>query len=116
MRERLRPYIRKCMKDASETGAPVARPMYYDFPDDEKCAVMTDQYMFGPDLLMAPVMEEGMKGSSVYLPHYHQWKDAKSGKVYDGGTTVIVDTPIDVIPVFVKDSADISVWENRREK
>lgn len=111
MRERLRPYIRKCMKEASETGAPVARPMYYDFPDDEKCAVMVDQYMFGPDLLVAPVMEEDMKGRSVYLPHYHQWKDAKSGKVYDGGTTVIVDTPLDMIPVFIKDSADISVWE-----
>ena len=55
-------------------------------------------------------MEEGMKGRSVYLPRHHQWKDAKSGKVYDGGTTVIVDTPIDVIPVFVKDCAEIPVY------
>lgn len=111
MRERLRPYIRECMEEASKTGAPVARPMYYDFPMEEKCAVMTDQYMFGPDLLVAPVMEKGMNQRTVYLPTYHQWKDAKTGKMYDGGKTVIVDTPLDVIPVFIKDGKDIPVYK-----
>ncbi|HBB42341.1 MAG TPA: family 31 glucosidase, partial [Treponema sp.] len=110
MRERLRPYVRSCMKEASVSGAPVARPMYYDFPNDERCAVMSDQYMFGPDLLVAPVMEKGMKSRSVYLPHSHKWKDARTGDVHDGGTTVLVDTPLDVIPVFIRDGKDIPVY------
>ena len=110
MRERLRPYIRKCMERASVDGSPVARPMYYDFPEDEKCAVMVDQYMFGPDILVAPVMEKGMEKRSVYLPCGHCWRDAKTGETHNGGKTVSVDTPIDVIPVFLKDGADIPIY------
>ena len=59
IRERLRPYIRECMKTASETGAPVMRPLFYDFPEDKTCWETEDAYMFGPDLLVAPVMEAG---------------------------------------------------------
>lgn len=61
IRERLRPYIRECMKAASETGAPVMRPLFFDFPEDPVCWETEDCYMFGPDLLVAPVMEEGAR-------------------------------------------------------
>ena len=110
VRERLRPYIKKCMEEASRTGAPVARPMYYDFPSDENCLVMKDQYMFGPDLLVAPVMEKDLTRRSVYLPYGHAWKDAVDGKVYEGGVRIEVDAPLDVIPVFIRDCADIAVY------
>lgn len=58
IRERLRPYIRECMKAASKTGAPVMRPLFFDFPEDPVCWETEDCYLFGPDLLVAPVMEE----------------------------------------------------------
>ncbi|MFA6937238.1 MAG: TIM-barrel domain-containing protein [Treponema sp.] len=110
IRERIRPYIRECMEEAHKNGSPVARPMYYDFYNDKKCAVMNDQYMFGPNLLVAPVMQKGMKERNVYLPEGHKWKEAKTGTVYDGGQTVKVQTPLDVIPVFIKDSRNIPVY------
>ena len=59
IRERLRPYIRSCMEQASKTGAPVMRPLFFDFAEDKESWNVEDAYMFGPDLLVAPVMEAG---------------------------------------------------------
>jgi alpha-D-xyloside xylohydrolase len=110
IRERLRPYIRECMKSASETGAPVMRPLFYDFPQDKECWNVEDAYMFGPDLLVAPVMEEGVRTRSVYLPAGAAWTDASTKKTYDGGQTVTVPAPIDVIPVFLRDGAAYKIY------
>ncbi len=111
IRERLRPYIREVMREASETGAPVMRPMFFDFPEDKVCWETEDQYMFGPDLLVAPVMEIGMRSRSVYLPAGLKWTDAKSGKVYEGGQRVEVDAPVDVIPVFVREGKSYEIYK-----
>lgn len=110
MRERLRPYIRECMREAHEKGTPVMRPMFYDFPEDSKCWEADTQYMFGPDILVAPVMEEGMKEREVYLPEGLSWTESKTGKVYKGGQTVTVDTPLDVIPVFVREGKSYEIY------
>jgi alpha-D-xyloside xylohydrolase len=110
IRERLRPYIRECMKSASETGAPVMRPLFYDFPQDKECWNVEDAYMFGPDLLVAPVMEEGVRTRCVYLPAGAAWTDASTKKTYDGGQTVTVPAPIDVIPVFLRDGAAYEIY------
>lgn len=59
LRERLRPYIHKYMNIASETGAPVMRPMFFDYPQDEICYSLGDQYMFGEDILFAPIVNQG---------------------------------------------------------
>lgn len=111
IRERLRPYIREVMREASETGAPVMRPMFFDFPEDKVCWETEDQYMFGPDLLVAPVMEIGMRSRSVYLPAGLKWTDAKSGKVYEGGQRVEVDAPVDVIPVFIREGKTYEIYK-----
>jgi alpha-D-xyloside xylohydrolase len=110
IRERLRPYIRECMKSASETGAPVMRPLFYDFPDDAESWNVEDAYMFGPDLLVAPVMEEGVRTRTVYLPAGATWTDASTKKTYDGGQTVTVPAPIDVIPVFLRNDATYEIY------
>lgn len=99
-RETLRPYVTKQMKIAHEKGTPVIRPLFYDFPEQEKCWNIDDQYMFGPDILVAPVLYEGMRERSVYLPEGKKWTDVNTGKVYDGGTTVECDAPLNIIPVF----------------
>lgn len=110
VRENMRPYIRECMRAASETGAPVMRPLFFDFPEDKKCWETEDVYMFGPDVLVAPVMELGARERTLYLPKGAEWKDAVSGNLYEGGRTVTVDAPLSVIPVFVRDGKDIKIF------
>ena len=111
IRERLRPYIRSCMKTASETGAPVMRPLFYDFPEDARSWEIEDAYMFGPDLLVAPVMQEGARERTVYLPAGTVWTDAYTKKTYEGGQEVTVPAPIDIIPVFMRDGANYPIYE-----
>ena len=110
IREKLRPYIRECMKEASENGSPVMRPMFYDFPQDKTCWETEDQYMFGPDLLVAPVMEEGVTTRKVYLPEGEIWTESYTGKKYEGGQSVEAAAPIDVIPVFVRGEKAIEIY------
>lgn len=111
IRERLRPYIRECMRAASECGAPVMRPLFYDFPEDKACWNMEDSYMFGPDLLVSPVMEAGAVERKIYLPGGTDWTDAYTKKVYEGGQTVTVPAPIDIIPVMVRAGRDYPIYE-----
>lgn len=110
IRERLRPYIRECMKEAHEKGTPVMRPMFYDFPDDTAAWEAETQYMFGPDLIVAPVMEAGMETRTVYLPKGTRFKEAATGKMYDGGQTVTVETPLDIIPVFIREGKEYDIY------
>lgn len=112
LREKLRPYIRECMRRASETGEPVMRPLFFDFPEDQKAWETEDAYMFGKDLLVAPVMEAGVSERAVYLPAGTRWKESATGRIYEGGETVSAIAPIDIIPVFIREGADISVYEN----
>ena len=102
MRERLRPYIRECMKEAHIKGTPVMRTMFYEFPEDTQCWNTGSQYMFGPDILVAPVFEPGQRSREVYLPEKQAWKNAKTGEVLEGGQTVTVDAPLNEIPLFVR--------------
>ena len=103
IRERMKPYIRRLMEDAHEKGTPVIRPLFYDFPEDHKCWDIEDSYMFGPDMSVAPVTEAKSVRKSVYLPAGCRWENAWTGEVYDGGYIVTVDTPLDRIPVFLRE-------------
>ena len=110
MRYRIRDYIRKIMDESSESGSPVMRPVFYDFSEDKKAWGIEDEYMFGSDLLVAPVMEEGMRERTVYLPEGAKWTDAYTKKVYDGGQIVTVPAPLSVIPVFLRDDARLEIY------
>ena len=98
-REELRDYIREAMRQAHEDGTPVMRAMFYAFPEDEACAGIRDQYMFGDKYLVAPVLEPGARKKLVYLP-VGVWQDVDTGTVFTGGGTVEVDAPLERIPVF----------------
>lgn len=103
IREKLRPYVRECMEAASRTGEPVMRPLFFDFPEDQKAWDTEDAYMFGKDVLVAPVMEAGITDREVYLPEGAEWTEVFTGKKWEGGQTVNAYAPIDVIPVFTRD-------------
>ena len=98
-RESLRPYVRGLMHEAHTCGTPLMRAMFYEFPQDPACADLKDQYMFGPDYLIAPVLEPGARSRSVYLPE-GIWTDVDTGAQYAGGQRVTVDAPLERIPVF----------------
>jgi alpha-D-xyloside xylohydrolase len=102
LRERMRPYVRELMRQAHEDGDPVLRPLFYAFPDDERSWTVDDQYLFGGDLLVAPVLEPGARQRDVHLPAGTTWTELHSGRTYEGGQTVTVDAPLAVLPVFAR--------------
>ena len=100
-REELRPYVRGLMQEAHEHGTPVIRAMFYQYPADAACVGIKDQYMFGDRYLVAPVLEAGARERSVYLPE-GSWRNVETGEVLQGGRTVTVAAPLEMIPVFEK--------------
>jgi alpha-D-xyloside xylohydrolase len=109
IRERLRPYIATLMRAAHERGTPVMRPLFYDFPDDRRAWAVDDAFMFGPDVLVAPVLDPDVPQREVYLPAGTAWRDAWTGDRHDGGTSINVATPIEQIPVFVRASSALTL-------
>jgi alpha-D-xyloside xylohydrolase len=109
IRERLRPYIQKHMDIASEDGTPVMRPLFYDFPGDGKTYTIEDQFMFGPDILVAPVLEADAVSRMIYLPEGSKWKDALTGETYEGGQTIDYAVSIENIPLFTQNGLDFEV-------
>ena len=83
------------------------RPLFYDYPADEHAWVVEDQFMFGPDILVAPVTSEGARARSVYLPAGAKWMDAWTDRPCDGGQRVECDAPISRIPVFVREGSGV---------
>lgn len=111
MRERIRPYIREQCRLTTMRGTPIMRPLLYDFPEDLNVYTISDQYMFGSDIMVAPILEQGARSRYVYLPEGAAWKDTVSGRIYKGGIGIEYDAPISIIPVFLRDEANIPVYE-----
>ncbi len=103
LRELLRDYTRSLMKQAHENGDPVIRALFYEFPDDKECWDITDSYLFGSDILVAPVCHEKARSRRVYLPSGASWTDARTGQIYSGGQWIDADAPLDTLPVFLRD-------------
>jgi alpha-D-xyloside xylohydrolase len=110
MRERLRPYLHAQLDKASSEGLPAMRPLFIDFSDDPRAWTIEDQMMFGPDLLVAPILEAGARSRHVYLPAGTRWIHAWSGQAHDGGVLIEQDAPLSQIPVYVRDGATVPVY------
>ena len=102
LRESMKPYITELMEAAHEKGTLVMRPLFYDFPKDSKCWEIEDQYMFGPDVLVAPVTYADMRKRTIYLPEGSQWTNFDTEEIYEGGQVIEVDAPLSQIPVFTR--------------
>ncbi|NPV53452.1 MAG: glycoside hydrolase family 31 protein [Firmicutes bacterium] len=109
MRERLRPYIMEQMELAHEKGTPPMRPLFYDFPEDREAWNIEDEFMFGPDILVAPVLYEGARSRRVYLPVGAKWKEANTGRFYEGGQFIECDAPLEIIPLFLRNGANLPI-------
>jgi alpha-D-xyloside xylohydrolase len=107
LRERLRPYIHQQMQIASKTGLPPMRPLFVDFPNDEMCETIEDQFMFGSEILVAPVLYEGMRERRVYLPTGTEWLDIGTGRVVSGGQWVTTPAPLEALPLYLKSGSPL---------
>jgi alpha-glucosidase len=101
LRYELLPYIYNVMQQASETGVPALRPLFLEFPDDKHAADMDDEFLFGSDLLVAPVLLEGADERGVYLPA-GDWFDYWTGRHYAGNSTISIPVTLNSIPMFVR--------------
>ena len=101
LRYRLLPYIYTAMAEASASGIPAMRPLVFEFPEEARFAETADEFMFGPDLLVAPVVAEGDLKRSVDFPQ-GTWYDLFSGDPVEGGNSATVDAPMNRIPVFAR--------------
>lgn len=100
LRERLRPYVGSLMAEAHRTGLPPMRPVFVDFPDDERAWASDDQFMFGAGLLVCPVTSHGARSRRVWLPAGTRWRDAWTGEPHEGGMELDAAAPLERIPVF----------------
>jgi len=108
LREHLRPYVMEQMRLASEKGLPPMRPVFFDFQDDPQAAEVEDQFLFGPDLLVAPITQYEARRREVYLPAGTEWTDVWTGDKVIGGKYVVADAPLEHIPVYVRgDNIDL---------
>ncbi|MCU1430915.1 MAG: Alpha-glucosidase [Actinotalea sp.] len=109
LRYRLMPYLYASFLRAAETGAPVQRPLVFDHQHDPLTRDLDDEYLLGPDLLVAPVFEPGTTDRQVYLPD-GGWYDWHTDAYEVGGRSVIAATPVDRIPVYARAGAVVPAW------
>ena len=110
LRYRLLPYIYAAFVRASETGAPVQRPLVFDHQYDAAVRDIDDEYLFGPDLLVAPVVAAGQTARQVYLPagDWYDWHTDEAAPGRRGSCSAA--TPMDRIPIYARGGAVIPMW------
>ena len=100
-REQLRPYIEACAERVAKEGYTLMRPLVFDFADDETALRQSCEYMFGPELLVSPVTEPGVKEWKTYLPKQKGgWTEIHTNEHFDGGQYVTTKVSKAYIPVF----------------
>jgi alpha-glucosidase len=101
-RYRMLPYLYTLAEASSRTGAAMLAPLVYYFPSDAQTYSQDQEFMLGPSLLVAPVIQQGATARVVYLPAGSNWIDYYSDTNYSGGQNVTVNAPLERIPVFVR--------------
>jgi alpha-glucosidase (family GH31 glycosyl hydrolase) len=109
---RLWPYLRAAAKEAFEHGMPIMRQLALAYPADEHVWTMKDQYLFGPSLLVAPVVTEGATSREVYLPQ-GQWLPMNEGAAKEGGRKITVEVPLTEAAIFAPPGAIIPMLPER---
>ncbi|MEJ8308228.1 alpha-glucosidase [Agrobacterium larrymoorei] len=98
----LAPYLKALSREAAETGLPVQRPLFLHHEDDRRTYDIQDAYLYGADLLVAPVWQAEQTERTVYLPRNADWVHVWTGSTHEGGQEVTVDAPIGQPPIFYR--------------
>ena len=107
LRYRLIPYLYDLTWRAHRDYAPIIRPTFHDFPDDEKCYAECDDMLLGESLLVAPVVEPDTRTRTVYLPAGANWYDYWTGDYYHGAREILLPAPWDRPPLLAKEGSVI---------
>lgn len=113
LRYRMIPYLYSAVYEASKTGAPIMRPLVYEFQNDPRCYEEGVQYLFGRDLLVANVVEKGAATWKVYLPAGCRWYDFHTRRPCEGGQEIEIAVDIGTIPLFIREGAVIPMADNQ---
>jgi alpha-D-xyloside xylohydrolase len=101
------PYVMDAAAEAARSGLPIARPLVFAYPDDPNVSDLWSEYLYGDDLLVAPLWQDGSRERTVYLPA-GRWEDFwDRSRTYEGLTSMTVEAPLDVIPVYVRAGANV---------
>ena len=113
LRYRLIPYLYTLYREAAVAGRPLLRPLFYEFPGDARALDDTDDFMLGPSLLVAPVVDAGARRKRSYLPQGPSgWLDFWTSQRHPAGATAEVDAPLTRVPLFVPEGAIIPVTDS----
>jgi alpha-glucosidase/alpha-D-xyloside xylohydrolase len=104
LRYRLMPYIYSALKETCETGLPIVRTLWLHYPDDPVAVARGDQYLFGRDLLVAPVVEKGAASRTLYLPQ-GTWYDFWTNELHEGGRELTRSVDLSTMPLYVRAGA-----------
>ena len=104
LRYRLMPYLYSAVRETSVTGMPVMRALWLHYPEDRIAAARGDEYLWGRDILVAPVTEKGASNRRVYLPR-GRWYDFWSEKAVAGGQEIVRDVDLETMPLYVRAGA-----------
>jgi alpha-glucosidase (family GH31 glycosyl hydrolase) len=107
LRYRLLPYIYTMAFQNAQTGLPLMRPLFFEEPDNHEMYLVSESYLFGDDMLIAPVLRPDVRQRPVHFPATADWYDFYTGKRYEGGTYQQVRTHAERIPTFVRGGAII---------
>ncbi len=105
LRYRLMPYIYTAAFQNSISGLPFMRPVFFEEPDNFEAYRISGTYLFGDDILVAPVLRQGQREVEAYMPSTANWYDFYTGEMYHGGQQHWIGTQIDRIPTFVRGGA-----------
>ncbi|MGA8308826.1 MAG: TIM-barrel domain-containing protein [Terriglobales bacterium] len=101
LRYRLLPYLYSAVRECCATGMPIMRALWLHYPDDPRAVACGDEYLFGKNLLVAPVVEKGAAMRQVYLPR-GSWYDFWTNEHIEGGREISRDVDLETIPLYVR--------------
>lgn len=104
LRYRMLPYLYSAVRECAVTGMPITRALWLHYPDDPVAVARDDEYLWGRDILVAPVCEEGATSRRVYLPQ-GEWYDFWTGERTRGGREINRDVDLETLPLFVRAGA-----------
>jgi alpha-glucosidase/alpha-D-xyloside xylohydrolase len=113
LRYRMMPYLYTLVRETHDTGIPIMRPLWIHYSGDAKAAARSDEYLWGRDMLVAPVVEKGATSRSLYLPAgdwYDFWTEEKS----TGGSEVTRAVSLETMPLYVRAGAIIPMGPVKR--
>ncbi|WP_027965301.1 glycoside hydrolase family 31 protein [Halalkalibacillus halophilus] len=104
LRYKWMPHLYTLFQESSQNGVPVMRPMFMEYPDDPETYTISDQFLIGEKVLVAPILRPGVTDRMVYLPE-GTWYDYWTGEMFEGDKRIITHAPLEKLPIFIKRGA-----------